>query len=623
MLKMYLLINAVIILLSFGISTSLGPVQSNTNDVLAFGPALFPKKRIWNFTAGQFELIPTDEVHEIAVPGNGRFKRKILPATTYTRTKWFGLAQPITPELEIGLYIDKAMLALFRGRYKYSAIQHLRRYIQVVFSSAQRKFHDKSLSPHLTIRLVKLQFYDGGRFSKGTDAPYSQIEAVSYLENFCELTEPLNSGFDVAVLITGHHLYYQWSGKHFLSGRAMGIQPVCTNRACVVLDGYEAPYRNGHTLSHEIGHILGMRHDGPPDHSDCSSTCCVMARSVTSAKWSSCSVRDWQKTLEILGPNSCLYDPWLKPEVLPSLKRWPGQLYPDEAQCHQAFGTCYRSVPGYEGNCTQLHCTAHRSSAISKTYVNYFRLDGSYCGPDKVCGRGQCARVQRKTSRDFLKLVDGGWSKWTEDTDAACSPSKGCSQCKVEGQLRIRVEMRRCDSPYPSNGGKACLGTQVRAKKCHQCAGMSCTPCKSNGYKALSSKLSYADEKCRVKWKSTAKSGAASQSGCEYTCSATIMSDMEHTYWFPSASPCRRDGKDGICALGNCLLQLCSEHEDYFVDSDTECNIEPITTTTLKTTSEDESPIPVGAYRKRSDSLRLLAGGPKQFSRWKQNLQKS
>lgn len=57
---------------------------------------------------------------------------------------------------------------------------------------------------------------------------------------------------------------------------------------------------------------------------------------------------------------------------------------------------------------------------------------------------------------DNLVTVDGQWSEWTS------------GPCSVSCGVGMEIRTRQCSNPYPSNGGKYCVGQAVEQIKCIQ-----------------------------------------------------------------------------------------------------------------------------------------------------------
>lgn len=75
--------------------------------------------------------------------------------------------------------------------------------------------------------------------------------------------------------------------------------------------------------------------------------------------------------------------------------------------------------------------------------------DGTNCGENKWCHRGECV------SRQNLRPIDGQWGNW--ENYGECSRTCGGG---------IKKKFRECNNPPPQNGGNYCVGERVKYKNC-------------------------------------------------------------------------------------------------------------------------------------------------------------
>jgi len=245
----------------------------------------------------------------------------------------------------------------------------------------------------------------------------------------------------------------------------------------------------------------------------------------------------------------------------------PGQVLPDEAQCHQIVGTCFRSVPGHEGECDKLYCTRHLDSSILTT-VNELRLDGSYCGQGKVCNGGQCSRVDSSRSNQMFP-VNGGWSLWRPSQEEECGGGT-CSECEIGGQVSLKVDVRRCDNPYPNNGGSPCLGTQVRG---HVCTDSTPLSCRSRGYR-YDTRMKYMETVCKREYAGGLSIGLKydqSNANCEFTCYVKNTNEQRPKR-FPDGVSCGSQATPGRCVSGICMFPKCRSNPNLFVSGESDCD---------------------------------------------------
>jgi hypothetical protein len=104
-----------------------------------------------------------------------------------------------------------------------------------------------------------------------------------------------------------------------------------------------------------------------------------------------------------------------------------------------------------------------------------------------------------------LIAVDGGWSPWMSTGESICGGS-GCSACSITGQIAMRVEIRKCNTPYTNNGGKDCIGSNVRGILC------STTACTGS---ALIDKTTFERNQCAATYSFSIPGG---QTECSFAC---------------------------------------------------------------------------------------------------------
>uniref|UniRef100_A0A914WEY8 Peptidase M12B domain-containing protein n=1 Tax=Plectus sambesii TaxID=2011161 RepID=A0A914WEY8_9BILA len=317
---------------------------------------------------------------------------------------------------------------------------------------------------------------------------------------------------------------------------------VCTDGSCSVISGgVGAGLRAGYTLAHEIGHAINMKHDGDTRYAEtshCDPNCCMMTpygASSTAAEWSVCSKMRYHEKLVgmMVDDSNCLESL----DAVTPPKEMPGQEKPDEGQCMDQLGSCGRHYISDDSDCTKLYCT--NTNGETATVFEIIRLDGSHCGPNKICEMGICVE-----SPVTLPIVDGGWSGWNSNPEDICGGSN-CSVCTVNDQVSARVEVRRCDNPYPLNGGAPCPGLNVR--------GIFCANCSNTG--SLIDVDSHETNQCSAKYPGSI---VTATTDCTFVCSLDGV--FQGRLWLPAGTLCSDNGR---CINGQCLHTLCADLNVY------------------------------------------------------------
>ncbi|OUC42773.1 putative reprolysin family zinc metalloprotease, partial [Trichinella nativa] len=287
--------------------------------------------------------------------------------------------------------------------------------------------------------------------------------AQFFLDQFCQLQGRLRKAgahWDHATLLTGYDIYHT-------STSVAGVAPVArmcdTQFSCSLIEGNHLG--RSFVLIHEMGHNMGMLHDGVQNQ--CSQSCCLMSpvNGAGRTNWSPCSVREYQSFLvDITKPESsipnCLSN---TEEVSPALvlgstiPQLPGQRYTADQQCEFFWGDGYlNEIPdgkSREDICHVLWCS-NGGATISSAHP---ALEGTWCGNRNWCRNGKCVPWSKDEAPE---PVDGQWTEWSR------AQHSRCSDCVIANAIRLRSEVRHCKAPAPNNGGRDCLGSSIRGLLC-------------------------------------------------------------------------------------------------------------------------------------------------------------
>ncbi|XP_057677390.1 A disintegrin and metalloproteinase with thrombospondin motifs 2-like [Corythoichthys intestinalis] len=351
--------------------------------------------------------------------------------------------------IEVLLAVDYSVL-LFHGQ------EHVQKYLLTLMNIVNEIYQDQSLGANINIVVVRIIML----------SPYKSQELISVgnaqksLENVCgwsyiqHMDQNSNQQHDHLVYLTRREF-----GPTGMQGYAPVTGMCQMHQSCVLVieDGFSSAF----VAAHEIGHVLGMEHDGEANECDDDvSLGSIMSPQVEATfyryHWSRCS---WSELHKYLHTYDCLRDDpfshhWPAPPLL------PGFEYSMEQQCSFEFGPGYGTCRAYPNThpCQQIWCSDHNHPFFCRATKGP-PLDGTPCGIGKHCFKGFCITLTANLLRQ-----DGGWSSWSNYT--SCSRTCG-------GGIQIRS--RKCDSPPPANGGRTCFGNSFEFQLCnqkHQCPPM-------------------------------------------------------------------------------------------------------------------------------------------------------
>ncbi|XP_028176382.1 A disintegrin and metalloproteinase with thrombospondin motifs adt-2-like [Ostrinia furnacalis] len=352
---------------------------------------------------------------------------------------------PSSYTIEIALFLDEAGYKLFHPFLNYNE-GDLRDMLLAYINGVQALYQHSSLGTRIQLSLVRLTLLRAQPPSLPAHAERGRL-----LDAFCAYQRSLNveddddpEHWDMALLLSGLDFFSEEGGRR--NGVTMGLAPVggvcLPAHACVVsefgtTDALGRPYPSAgftsvYILAHEIGHNLGMHHDGSGN--SCARDGYIMSPSRGTngeATWSVCSAQ----VVSDLQWATCLFDGADDLDTPNELKHEkfgeaPGAIWNAKKQCEILLrdSDAAPSPLGPAGEqCAQLACrTPHRAGF----YYAGPALPGTPCGNQKWCQGGECVPAGAgpttspapRPEEGAGEAGEGGWGAWRE---AACR--SGCT----------------------------------------------------------------------------------------------------------------------------------------------------------------------------------------------------
>ncbi|XP_006811547.1 A disintegrin and metalloproteinase with thrombospondin motifs 6-like [Saccoglossus kowalevskii] len=365
----------------------------------------------------------------------------------------------IERNIEALVVVDQSMT-----NYYHEQRQDVETFVLTIMNMVSGLYHDASLGNAVNVVMVRLMFLE-----EDEDGLNITHHADKTLKSFCKWQNTINppeeshpNHHDVAILMTRVNICANMNKPCGTLGLAEVTALCQPHRSCNVNE--DTGLALAFTVAHELGHNLGMQHDGTDN--ECKGhgkrphvMSPLLSQEPGPLVWSDCSRQYITRFLD-RGWGECLNDePSDHDFSYPTIP--PGVMYEVNHQCQLQhvhsllwgsfleISAIFRCAPSMD-LCDTLWCMVGNKC--------HSRLEaaaqGTSCGKHnehRWCFAGACVEMEDPTG-----AINGNWGKWSEYS--SCSRTCGGG---------ISFSERHCDNPEPQYGGSYCVGERKRYHICN------------------------------------------------------------------------------------------------------------------------------------------------------------
>ncbi|XP_056901633.1 A disintegrin and metalloproteinase with thrombospondin motifs 16 [Takifugu flavidus] len=328
--------------------------------------------------------------------------------------------------------------------------ENITTYVLTVLNMVSSLFKDGTIGGNINIVIVGLVLLD-----EEQEGLVINHHADHTLNSFCHWQSTLRGRegrhHDHAILLTGLDIC-SWKNEPCDTLGFAPISGMCSRyRSCTINE--DTGLGLAFTIAHESGHNFGMVHDGEGNvckKSEGNIMSPTLAGHNGIFSWSACS-RQYLSRFLNSAQSLCLSDEPRAAKEYRYPEKLPGELYDADTQCKWQFGEKAKlcTLDFKKDICKALWC--HRVGRKCETKFMP-AAEGSACGPDMWCRRGQCV----KRGDEGPRPQHGQWSDWSS-----------WSACSRSCESGVTYRERHCNNPRPAYGGKFCEGSARSYKLCN------------------------------------------------------------------------------------------------------------------------------------------------------------